>query len=149
MMFFWEINFIFMQIFFCCFTAPRWPMQTHSIKLGVPLSVITWIQSQNEIMWTVGIQMKWMWPSQLMKSINWPSSSVWVFNFSSAGRALQCERRGHGFESRWSPEKHFFRLLCNCLNCDSTAIVTHSFHKFKMFRTGYDTITYLWHSVAH
>ena len=35
--------------------------------------------------------------------------------YSSAGRPLQCERRGHGFESGRSPEK----LFCNCLNCDS------------------------------
>ena len=30
---------------------------------------------------------------------------------SSAGRAVQRERRGHGYESRWSPEKPFFRAL--------------------------------------
>ena len=47
---------------------------------------------------------------------------------SSAGRALQCERRGHGFESRRRPKKTFFGLLRNCLNCDSTAMVTYSFH---------------------
>ena len=39
---------------------------------------------------------------------------------SSAGRALQRERRGHGFESRWSLEKLLFGL--------STAMVTYSFH---------------------
>ena len=38
---------------------------------------------------------------------------------SSAGRALQRQRRGHGFESRWSPEILFFRLFRNCLSCDS------------------------------
>ena len=57
----------------------------------------------------------------LINSINWPASSVWVF---VADRALQRERRGHGFESRWSPEKLFFGLLRNCLNCDSTTMVT-------------------------
>ena len=36
---------------------------------------------------------------------------------SSAGRALQRERRGYGFESRWSPGKPFYRVLRNCLNC--------------------------------
>ena len=34
---------------------------------------------------------------------------------------------GYGFESSWSPEKLFFGLLRNCLNCDSTAMVTYSF----------------------
>ena len=46
---------------------------------------------------------------------------------SSAGRALQRERRGHGYESR---------LVRNCLNCDSTGmshihficIVSHENH---------------------
>ena len=33
----------------------------------------------------------------LMNSINWPASSVF---HSSAGRALQRKRRGHGFEFR-------------------------------------------------
>ena len=37
---------------------------------------------------------------------------------SSAGRGLQRERRGHGFESRWSPEKLSFGLLRNLLNYD-------------------------------
>ena len=38
---------------------------------------------------------------------------------SSAGRVLQSQRRGHGFESRWSPEKLFSGYFRNCLNCDS------------------------------
>ena len=43
-----------------------------------------------------------------------------VYGFhSSAGNALQRERRGHAFESRWSPEKLFFGLFRNCWNCDS------------------------------
>ena len=37
---------------------------------------------------------------------------------NSAGRALQRERRGHGFESRWSPENLFLGLLRDWLNCD-------------------------------
>ena len=38
---------------------------------------------------------------------------------SSAGRALQRERRGHGFESRWSPQNIFFRAISQLpLNCD-------------------------------
>ena len=48
---------------------------------------------------------------------------------SSAGRALQCIHRGHGFDSRWSPRIFFFSgLIHNCLNCDTTAMVTSSFH---------------------
>ena len=31
--------------------------------------------------------------------------------YSSAGGALQRERRGHGFESRYSPDKTFFRAI--------------------------------------
>ena len=34
---------------------------------------------------------------------------------SSIGRALQRWRRGHGFESCWSPEI-LFGLICSCLN---------------------------------
>ena len=37
---------------------------------------------------------------------------------SSVGRALQRERRGHRFESRWSPDNLLFRLIRNRLNCD-------------------------------
>ena len=46
---------------------------------------------------------------------------------SSAGSTLQRERRGYGFESRWSGEKLFFGVLRNCVNCDSTAMVTYPF----------------------
>ena len=52
---------------------------------------------------------------------------------SSAGRVLQRKCRGHGIESRWSPEKLFFGLLCSCLNCDSTAMVTYSFQKYHFY----------------
>ena len=31
--------------------------------------------------------------------------------------------------SRWSPEKSFFGLLRNCLNCASTTMVSYSLHK--------------------
>ena len=51
--------------------------------------------------------------------------NVWLH--SSVGRATHRQRGGHGFESRWSSEFFFFRLLLsNCLNwkiyCDD-----HSF----------------------
>ena len=47
---------------------------------------------------------------ELMNSINWPACQCMSLH-SSAGRALQRELRGHGFESRWSPEKPFFRAI--------------------------------------
>ena len=39
---------------------------------------------------------------------NWPASNVWVF-IAQIGTALKRKRRGHGFESHWSPEI-FFRI---------------------------------------
>ena len=46
-MFFWEINFIFMQIFFDCFLPPTWRPQTHSIVLSA-LTVLNAEKSHNE-----------------------------------------------------------------------------------------------------
>ena len=54
----------------------------------------------------------------LINSINWPASSVWVF-IAQAARALQRERRGHGFESLEAQKKPFFGVFRNCLNCHS------------------------------
>ena len=65
----------------------------------------------------------------LMNSINWPASSVWVF-IAQAGRALQRERRGHRFESHWSPENLLFRLFSQLLKLRFTAMVTYSFHQY-------------------
>ena len=45
--------------------------------------------------------------------------------------SLQCmgrERRGHGFESRSSPEKPFFRAISQLLILRFTAMVTYFFH---------------------
>ena len=50
---------------------------------------------------------------------------------SSAGRALQRYRRGHGFESRWSPENLFFGLFSQLLKLRFTAMVTYSFHLYS------------------
>ena len=62
----------------------------------------------------------------LMNSINWPASSIWVF---IAQLGEHCSgRRGHGFESRWSPEKLFFGLFSQLLKLRFTAMVTYSFH---------------------
>ena len=73
---------------------------------------------------------------------------------SSAGRALQHERRGHGFESRLSPRKPFFGLFRNCLNYDSLrsshihfnftkiTIITN-FRSFPTFRRRVQSWTYL------
>ena len=72
-----------------------------------------------------------MRPSQLNRNLSdCEEARKKVFRSFSAGRALQRDRRGYGFESRWSPEKLFFGLVCNCLNCDSTAMVTYSFHLY-------------------
>ena len=49
-------------------------------------------ETQNEMMWTARIQMKFISTNEI---------------------------HFHGFESRWSPENLFFRLFCNCLNYDS------------------------------
>ena len=59
---------------------------------------------------------------------------------SSAGRALQRERRGHGFESRWSPppppptkKKNFFsgftsHLLKLRFNCDGHIFISFQYN---------------------
>ena len=47
---------------------------------------------------------------------------------SSAVRTLQRERRGHGFESHWSPEKPFLGAILQLLKLWFTAMVTYSFH---------------------
>ena len=62
--------------------------------------------------------------------------------YSSAGRKLQREYWGLGFESCRSPEKtfFFFGLLSNCSNCDSTAMVTYSFHLYS--HTSHHSILY-------
>ena len=56
-------------------------------------------ETQNEMMWTVGIQMKWICDHRI--------------------HCMGLHSSGHGYESRWSPEKLFFGLFRNCLNCDS------------------------------
>ena len=48
---------------------------------------------------------------------------------SSAGRALQCVNAGATGLNPIEASKDFFGgLLRNCLNCDSTVMVTYSFH---------------------
>ena len=66
----------------------------------------------------------------LMNSINWPSSSVWVF---IAQLVEHCSANAEATSSNpvQAPKKLFFGLLRNCLNCDSTAMVTHSFHLYS------------------
>ena len=61
-----------------------------------------------------------------MNSINWPASSVWIF----IARLLEhCSANAEATGSNpvEAPKKLFFGLLRNCLNCDSTAMVTYSF----------------------
>ena len=51
---------------------------------------------------------------------------------SSAGRALQRERRGHEFEFRWNPaRKTFFRAIWQLLELRFTAMVIYSFHLYS------------------
>ena len=50
----------------------------------------------------------------LMNSINWPACHCMGLH-SSNGRVLQRDRRGHGFESRWSPEILFCGLISQLL----------------------------------
>ena len=109
-------------------------------------------ETLNEMMWTAGIQMKWVCDnrseSQFKQLRKLPEKVFWGFNklaslqcmglHSSAGRALQRERRGHGFESRWSPEKHIFGLFSQLLKLQFTAMVTYSFHLYS--RTSYHFI---------
>ena len=42
--------------------------------------------------------------------------------------------RGHGFESRWSPDFFFRLLLSNCLNWKFTAMITLHFHPQPQFK---------------
>ena len=69
----------------------------------------------------------------LLNSINWPPGHCMDLH-SSDGRALQRERRGHGFESRWSSEKlflgHFAHISISFVFLQFTSFhsVLHSFH---------------------
>ena len=70
-------------------------------------------------------------PLKGMKQSEMNCELLTIYGFrSSAGRALQREHRGHVFESRWNPETLFFGLLRTWVNCDSTAMVTYSFHLY-------------------
>ena len=118
-----------------CSALIAWAMKTHTLEAGQFIEFINpWKEWNTE--WKNCDSLRWShihficipavhiisfcvsFLSRVDNSINWPASSVWVF-IAQAGRALQRERRGHGFESRRSPEKLFFGLFRNCLNCDS------------------------------
>ena len=62
----------------------------------------------------------------LMNSINWPASSVWVF---IAQLVVHCSANAGatGLNPVEAPKNLFFGLFRNCLNCDSTAMVTYLF----------------------
>ena len=64
----------------------------------------------------------------LMKSISWSALSVWVF---IAQLVEHCSTNTEAMGLN-PVEKIFFGLLHNCLNCDSTAMVTYSFHKVAL-----------------
>ena len=55
---------------------------------------------------------------------------------SSVGRAQQQKRRGHGFESRWSPAFFFRAKIWNCLNCkyncNDDIFISSVFLQFKI-----------------
>ena len=63
------------------------------------------------------------------------ASSVLIFIAQLVEHSKR-ERRDHGFESRWSPEKHFFGLLCNCLiaiHCDGHTFISFEFPQCTSF----------------
>ena len=85
-----------------------------------------------------------------MNSIDWPASSVWVFIAESAGRALQRERKGHGFESRWSP-KNFFRVTSQLLKlrfvCDGHVFISLVFPHSTSFHSVFHSFHGLMNSI--
>ena len=66
----------------------------------------------------------------LMNSINWPASSVWVF-IAQLVEHCSANAEATGSNLVEAPKNFFFGLLRNCLNCDSTAMVTCSFHLYS------------------
>ena len=64
----------------------------------------------------------------LMNSINWPSSSghVWVF-IAQLVKHCSANAEATGSNPVEAPKNFSFRLLRNYLNCESTAMATHSF----------------------
>ena len=66
----------------------------------------------------------------LINSINWPASIVWVFIAQMVEHYSATQRPCIRIPLK--ARKIFFRLLRNCLNCDSTAMVTYSFHLYSL-----------------
>ena len=60
-----------------------------------------------------------------MNSINWPALSVWVF-IAQTVEHCSANAEATGSNPVEAP-KLFVGLLRNCLNCNSTAMVTYSF----------------------
>ena len=91
--------------------STNWAMKTHTLRAGQFVEFIVPVKGMKHmnIMWTADIQMKW-------RCLH-----------SSVGGALQRYRRGHGFESRWSPE-NIFGLNCDCSNrkhnCDDHTFIS-------------------------
>ena len=67
-----------------------------------------------------------------MDSIGWPASSVWVF-VAQLVEHCSANADATGLNPVETPKKvfFFFGLLRNCLNRDSTAMVTYSFHLYS------------------
>ena len=67
----------------------------------------------------------------LMKSINWPISSVWVFTAQLVEHCSANNADATGSNPVEALKNFFFGLHRNGLNCDSTAMVTYSFHLYS------------------
>ena len=63
----------------------------------------------------------------LMNSINWPASSVWVF-IAQLVEHCSANAEAKGSNPVEDPKIFLFGLIRSCLNCDTTAMITHSFH---------------------
>ena len=73
--------------------------------------------------------------NEMMNSINWPALSVWVF-IAQLVEHCSANAEATGSNPIEVPKKRFScfvfqaTLQFTCLNCNSTAMVTHSFHLY-------------------
>ena len=113
--------------------SPSWAMKTHTLEAGQFIEFINpWKETLNEMMWTAGIQMKWICDHRsesqfhsvfhffhgLMNSINWPASSVWVF-IAQLGEHCSANAEATGSNPVEAPKNFFSGYFRNCLNFDS------------------------------
>ena len=79
----------------------------------------------------------------LINSINWPASSIWVF-IAQLGEDCSANAEATGSSPVEVPKCFFFpgyMYFRNCLNCDTTAMITSSFHLY--FRSSQFTLFYV------